>query len=136
MQTTITNEQKSIIRTLRSENYSYAKIAEVLGLNPNTVKSICRREDYVASALPRKTKEEKAALKICKQCGKPITNPWNRKVKQFCSDKCRTHYWNEHKLVSLRAAKKEETSDEPALSPNAGQNDAGLPSPLELTLET
>ncbi len=134
MQTTITSEQKSIIQALRLENYSYACIAEVLGLNPNTVKSICRRENYLTANLPRKTKEEKAALKICKQCGKPITNPWNRKVKQFCSDKCRTHYWNEHKLASRRVAKAK--SDEPALSPNAGQNDAGLPGPLELTLET
>ena len=133
MTNTVTEKQKSIIKNLRSENYSYARIAEVLTLSPNTVKSICRREGYSPEALPRKTKDEKAALQICKYCGKRIDNPWNRRGKQFCSDHCRTTYWNEQKLISCGAAKVK--SDEPALSPEGGQNDPGLPGPKELSSE-
>ena len=36
-------KDKQTIETLRKENYSYACIAKTLGLSPNTVKSICRR---------------------------------------------------------------------------------------------
>ena len=40
-------KDKQTIETLRKENYSYACIAKTLGLSPNTVKSICRRNGYV-----------------------------------------------------------------------------------------
>lgn len=85
------------IQTLRQENYSYACIAKQLGMNTNTVKSICRRAGIVTFDVPRKTKTEKQNLCVCKNCGTPINNPWNRVQKQFCSDKCRTVYWNNHR---------------------------------------
>lgn len=128
-----TEQQKLIIKNLRAENYSYARIAEVLGLNPNTVKSICNRQEFEPAAdMPRKTKEEKASLQICKCCGKPIDNPWNRTSKEFCSRHCRTSYWNHH---HLRRSKALATQPEPALSPERGQNDAGLPGQGELSSE-
>ena len=86
------------IQTLRKQNYSYACIAKQLGMNMNTVKSICRRSGITTPDLPRKTKAEKQSLQICKQCGKPIDNPWNRSRKQFCSDKCRLDHWNTNKI--------------------------------------
>ena len=78
--------QLTIIANLRAENYSYASIAKQLGMSPNTVKSICLRKGILTPDKPRKTKTEKAALQICKQCGKPIDNSWNRIGKSFCSD--------------------------------------------------
>lgn len=89
--------QMNPIINLRRENYSYACIAKQLGMNINTVKSICRRSGIVPFDVPRKTKAEKQNLHICKNCGTPIENPWNRAEKQFCSDKCRTIYWNNHR---------------------------------------
>ena len=119
----ITETQKRIIRRLRAENYSYATIGKVMGLNPNTVKSICFRKGVKTPNIPRKTKQEKSRLQICKQCGQPIDNPWNRIGKQFCSDKCRRKYWNEHQ--------------EKAAAGEAGrlQKDAGLPAPPEVSLD-
>lgn len=74
--------QKEIIRKLRCENYSYATIGKVMGINPNTVKSVCFRKGVETPNIPRKTKQEKATLQICKQCGAPMENPWNRVGKQ------------------------------------------------------
>ena len=95
--------QLTIIANLRAENYSYAAIAKQLGISPNTVKSICLRKGIPTPDIPRKNKTEKAALQICKQCGKPIENPWNRIGKQFCRDKCRTAYWNSRKTAQKKS---------------------------------
>ena len=95
--------QLTIIANLRAENYSYAAIAKQLGISPNTVKSICLRKGIPTPDKPRKNKTEKAALQICKQCGKPIENPWNRIGKQFCRDKCRTAYWNSRKTAQKKS---------------------------------
>lgn len=51
-------KDKQAIEALRKENYSYACIAKTLGLSPNTVKSICRRNGYVPKQ-EFKTKAEK-----------------------------------------------------------------------------
>ena len=123
----ITETQKRIIRRLRAENYSYATIGKVMGLNPNTVKSVCFRKGVETPNIPRKTKQEKSQLQICKQCGQPIDNPWNRIGKQFCSDKCRRRYWNEHSGSS-----KESTV---LMGVGRLQKDAGLPAPPEVSLD-
>ena len=41
------------IAELRQQNYSYSFIGKVLSLSPNTVKSICRRKNFDASAQER-----------------------------------------------------------------------------------
>ena len=122
----ITETQKRIIRKLMAENYSYTTIAKVMGLNPNTVKSVCFRKGVETPSIPRKTKTEKAQLRVCKQCGTPIDNPWNRVGKQFCSDKCRRRYWNEHN----------DSSKESVAFTGTGrpQKDARLPAPPEVSL--
>lgn len=122
----MTFNQKSTIENLRAENYSYARIAEILGLSPDTVKSYCLRHKIATPAIPRKTKAEKASLMICRWCGKPITNPWNRKVKHFCSDACRTKYQNERKRLKR-------LGERPPNGPEMGQERAGLPAKRELS---
>ena len=39
----MTNEQKLQIARLRRDGYGYVKIAQILGISNNTVKSFCRR---------------------------------------------------------------------------------------------
>ncbi len=77
---------------LRFQGYGYKRIAHILGLSENTVKSYCRRHPF------DKTK------KVCLQCGKPIENTPHKREKKYCSDKCRLEWWNSHKeLVNRRA---------------------------------
>ena len=35
--------------------------------------------------------------KACRNCGKIMAQPVGRKVKHFCSDKCRMAWWNSHR---------------------------------------
>ena len=119
-------QQKTIIETLRKENYPYRLIAEKLDLNINTVKSYCKRHGIVPINKSRKKKTEKTVLSICTFCGKPISNDWNRAHKRFCSDKCRTSYWNEQKG---RAGQTKVPEKKPAKAPKR----TGLLAPPELS---
>ena len=101
----MTTKNLEAIQTLRKQNYSYASIARALGMNANTVKSLCLRNNIATPSLPRKTKEEKINLTVCKRCGKPIDNPWHRVRKQFCSDRCRLAYWKSQQAAKEKAQK-------------------------------
>lgn len=96
------NTQVENIKKLRESNYSLSQIARMLDMSVNTVKSICRRYGFTAEE-PFQNHRETAPLDImlkCKYCGKLMDNPWNRKQKSFCSDKCRYDYWNREKRLS------------------------------------
>lgn len=88
----MTNEQKEQITTLRHQGYGYSKIAGVLSVSVNTVKSYCRR-----NGLDSDTLNNSAA---CKQCGNRVTIKEKYKLRQFCSDRCRALYWNSHQRQS------------------------------------
>jgi endogenous inhibitor of DNA gyrase (YacG/DUF329 family) len=77
------DEQKKDIETLRKEGVGYARIASLLNLPPNTVKSFCRRYD--------------AQKTLCRNCGKPLEQTAKRKPKAFCGDWCRQAWWNAHR---------------------------------------
>lgn len=90
----LTDEQKRQIRILRKDGFSYDKIAGLLSLSENTVKSFCRRNGltgttgYVQKYDPTKH--------FCPQCGLPVKQNPGRKLKKFCSDECRRRFWNSH----------------------------------------
>lgn len=85
------NDQKEIQR-LRLEGNGYVRIAQRLGLSENAVKSFCRRHPLQSTARQSRTK------RTCPQCGTPISER-----RRFCSDACRTAWWNAHR--EHRAAK-------------------------------
>ena len=72
------------IKKLALKGLGYKKIANILDISPDTVKSHLRRHP------PTETASE------CLQCGKPIEQKPNRKEKKYCSDKCRMAFWNSH----------------------------------------
>lgn len=72
------------IQSLRYLGYGYKKIAAILGLPENSVKSFCRRNPL--------DKEQR----FCVCCGKAIENVPHKREKKFCSDKCRFEWWNSH----------------------------------------
>ena len=82
----MTNEQKERIAILQQGGIGYIRIAQELGLSINTVKSYCRRQKSVVV--------EKAITR-CAECGKPIDIS-KRVTRRFCSDSCRTKWWNKH----------------------------------------
>ena len=93
----MTEEQKTAIQDLRSKGEGYKKIAQELGLPPNTIKSFCRRMQ-----MPKT--ETVPEGDTCECCGKSIKQTTGRKHKRFCSDACRHKWWNSHlHLVQRRA---------------------------------
>lgn len=94
-----TNPIHKRIIELRLNNYDYSDIADITGLTRNTVKSVCQRAGIRCSDIPGKTDKEIAEVSVCKHCGEVFVNPWNRKGKAFCSDKCRSNWWNEQRRL-------------------------------------
>ena len=97
----MTSLQKEQVRRMRREGISYSKIAESLGLSENTVKSYCKRNNLRVVSTPTKvelpnTESETETFEFCKNCGKPIEQRPGMKPRKFCSDKCRTTWWNSH----------------------------------------
>ena len=76
-----------IIRTkvieLKKAGYGFVKIASTLSISIKEVKTICKEIDEV----------ELLNVK-CKNCNYKITSHKGKKIKQFCSDRCRWDYWN------------------------------------------
>lgn len=90
----MTDEQRQQIATLRDEGNGYKKIAQVLGLSENTVKSFCKRKKMGGIAINKQIENDSESH--CQCCGVAITQTPGRKKKKFCSDKCRMKWWNSH----------------------------------------
>ena len=76
------------ITQLQFQGYGYRRIANLLNLPVETVKSHCKRHPLTPA------KAEK--LSLCLQCGADVGQKPHRKKKRFCSDKCRSAWWNAH----------------------------------------
>ena len=84
--------QRQQIKELRGKGYGYGRIAQVLSLSENTIKTYCRRHGLggvVATPAPID-----GEVHHCLCCGKMVVQPGGRKEKKFCSDKCRNKWWN------------------------------------------
>lgn len=98
----MTRDQQEEIRRLRDCGEGYKRIAAMLGLSVNTVKSFCQREnakqaalrpintDHCHTSLPQGNVTGKA---VCLRCGKPVAQIPGRRKRFFCSDACRMGYW-------------------------------------------
>lgn len=83
----MTKEQQQEIIRLKSAGLSFSKIAEQLGLPRNTVKSFYQRKH---------DSPELQAKATCKQCGAPLFPKPGHAMPRFCSDRCRSTWWNMH----------------------------------------
>lgn len=86
----MTDKEKETIADYRRKGLSYAHISKATGFSINTIKSHCRRSSLVEH------KKSNEAITTCDQCGMSIIQPLGRKHKRFCSDICRSLWWNAH----------------------------------------
>lgn len=101
----ITKEQKERIRALRCQGLGYTKVARLVGISENTIKSYCRRNG-ISRENPKAVAAEqgKEQPHFCKYCGRVVVQISGRKEKKFCSDKCRMTWWNDNlNLVNRKA---------------------------------
>ena len=83
----MTEQEKSKIRSLRTEGYGYKKIALAVGISVNTVKSFCRNNELTGNS----------SSGVCLACGKPLVQMPKRKQRKFCSSECREKWWNKNR---------------------------------------
>lgn len=93
----MTKDEKEKIAFLRQEGLGYKRIASKLNVSPEAVKSYCRRNGLTGVA-------SKAAISLCRNCGKalPVSKPGRQR--KFCCDQCRRQWWKEHPQLINRAA--------------------------------
>jgi len=84
---------KQQIRQQRQQGAGYTKIAESLGLNVNSVKSFCQRNNLGAEP-----------VRVCEFCGGPLAVQSGVKKRRFCTSKCRSRWWANHPEASNRRA--------------------------------
>ena len=87
----MTAEQKKLILKMRTDFCGYTQISEATGLSVSSVKSYCYRHGLNTEAL-------KASGGFCRLCGKPITKPSRTRPRKFCSDACKSAWWNRHRF--------------------------------------
>ncbi|MDO4555743.1 MAG: RNA polymerase subunit sigma-70 [Lachnospiraceae bacterium] len=87
----MTEEQKVQIAALREQGNGYKKIAQLLSISENTVKSFCKRNCISRDEISVNDDEIR-----CQCCGKTVKQNPGRKRKKFCSDRCRMKLWYEH----------------------------------------
>lgn len=87
----MTTEQRNLILKMRTDFYGYAQISEATGLSFSSVKSYCYRHGLNTEAL-------KESGGFCRLCGKPITRPSRTRPRKFCSDACKSTWWNQHRF--------------------------------------
>lgn len=93
----MTTDEKTKIAGMRKDGYSYAAVAREIGLNENTVKTFCRRNGLTGGTAGMSVPDFPGITqKECRCCGKPVIQYPGRKEKKFCSDSCRSKWWNAH----------------------------------------
>lgn len=84
----MTNLEKEKIRGFREQGLGYKKISTLLGININSVKSFCQRNNLGGI---KAQKEEKG---VCPYCREKIKDIGRFKTRRFCGDTCRNKWWN------------------------------------------
>ncbi len=95
-------EQKGSIKKLREQGVSYKKVAELLSISENTVKSYCKRNG-LAGFLGAK-RVNVSDIRFCKYCGTPIKKNHRGETKKFCCQDHRLKWWAEHPEMKQRFA--------------------------------
>ena len=90
----MTNTQKEQILKLRSEGLGYIRIARKMGISENTIKSFCRRNFGAEVLKPTESISAAQPKHFCWYCGIEVEQTLGRKMKKFCSDRCRMKWWN------------------------------------------
>lgn len=95
------SKMKEQIAQMRADGESYTRIAEILHLSINTIKSFCRRKNLT---IVENVYEIQIVDTNCKYCGKPLMHKAGKKRKLFCSDQCRMAWWKGNRNTVKQAA--------------------------------
>ena len=89
----MTEEQKKKVQELRIEGLGYQAIANLLGIDRDSVRYFCRTNNLAGKKSDKKTRISKKGV-FCLYCNSPIVQTPGKRERYFCSDKCRISWWN------------------------------------------
>ena len=99
----MTAVDKEKVQHLRGEGLGYKAIASKLSLTIDAVKGFCKRSGLDGAATPSGSGD------VCRQCGKPIERKTGMDRKKFCSDQCRSVWWNGHAYLHKQKDENKQT---------------------------
>ena len=98
----MTQQQREQISILRASGTSFGKIATMLGISVNTVKSYCKRNPITAAPASTPAPVQPKRTAHCPQCNAALEQSPGHRQKRFCSTKCRTAWWKTHSEAMIR----------------------------------
>jgi len=93
----LTAEQKQAIVDMREHGMTFARIAGILNLSCNTVKSYHRREMRKRELAKEREKLDATKYFFCLYCGKKLRQRPKQKKRLYCDVRCRDNYWNRNR---------------------------------------
>lgn len=99
--------QKQQIVLLRQEGLGYKKIATIIDVSVDAVKSYCKRNKITAPAtkavpIVPLIDERDESGDICPECGNEIAQIPKMRARRFCSNNCRDAWWKKHRSEGNR----------------------------------
>lgn len=90
----MTDLQRNMIKMLREQGYGYSTVANAVGLKKDTVVAYCRKMKLTG----KKADNDRVAVDtgFCLECAQILIHTPGKKHMKFCSNKCRTSWWNSH----------------------------------------
>ncbi len=88
----MTNYQEKELIRLHEEGKSSKEIAAMMGIKPATVRSFFSRKKH--RMYPD---EDSSNRSLCECCHKPMPEQRYKRQRRFCSDLCRSRWWNAHR---------------------------------------
>lgn len=97
--TAMTSTQQEQITVMRRAGVTYAAFAAHIGINPNTVKTWCRRAGITPDTSVPQVVDPVGVW--CLSCGTPIASA---RPAKFCCEACRRLWWHAHPEAGQRRA--------------------------------
>lgn len=91
--------QEQQIRNLRMNGTGYRAIGAAVGLSRDIVRNYCRRHQLAGlGAVLTLNAEDQTGIR-CRSCGRKLIQKPRGRKRKFCSDKCRSDWWNRQRSV-------------------------------------
>ena len=84
----MTDIERAQVMKMQREGLGYKRIATVLNLPINSVKTFCRRNPVA---------QEERTEPTCRNCGVRVEQTPHKRPKLYCSDQCRMAWWKNNR---------------------------------------
>lgn len=88
----MTQAQKNLIIALRKQNLGYGIIATKLGFPRDRIRTFCLIHG-LTERTPIDAPKEKIGTEVCKNCGKDLIHPSDKRKRKFCCNDCGSAWW-------------------------------------------